>query len=480
MCRMDCEIRRNVFHHTVSAPYITGCDVVGTVVETGNGNVEENHGIKVGDRVCAVGLRVGGNARFTVVRRSRLISVPRDLNCAQVACLLRTYMTAYQCLYRVGAKQIKSGDNVLVVGGNGCVGEAVFQLARAAGARRVYLTAGSPLTTHLVGNVQHSGPTAKVYLPREPIQWLPAVRGSMNIVIDAVGSDYYESSYNALTPDGKLVTLGALSCQPQNSLATWLGMTPLIDMSIFKASHLMEQTVAYDIFMQTYKHFDDFTTDMNTLFQLLRNGEINPIVRCATLNEVPKFHSSIDKGTITDMIVCLPFGPEHTQGFDSRDEVEESNQMKAKDNPIVRNRHQPGSVQLSESGMNNFSIQMPLDKEPSRAADISKGEYTSRKHDIKKMQMKSSKNSCEVKMLNKPPTSLKQPGSDCTRSTQVEGTDPPERAPTDRLQAIDASKFDKISSRNTKKNVTVKRNGLKKPILNKWTIKKDWAVWIPR
>ena len=127
---MDSEIRCGQFHCSVDPPYVTGCDLVGTVVscpaqdKEGEGEINgkvtlEESTIRVGDRVCAVGLALGGNARYTSVLVSSLIRVPTDLDPWKVACLLRTYVTAYQCLHRSGARGMKRGSRVLVTGGEG-------------------------------------------------------------------------------------------------------------------------------------------------------------------------------------------------------------------------------------------------------------------------------------------------------------------------------------------------------------------------
>ena len=100
--RMDCEIRQNRFHHKVQLPYTTGCDVVGVVVDMGAD--AEFCDIKLGDRVCTIGLHLGGNAKYVVTTSYQVTKVPMSLDSVEVACLLRTYIVAYQCLHRAGRK----------------------------------------------------------------------------------------------------------------------------------------------------------------------------------------------------------------------------------------------------------------------------------------------------------------------------------------------------------------------------------------
>ena len=121
---MDCEIRRNVFHRAIGFPYATCCDMVGKVIKVGSEAYDD--GLKVGDRVCCIDLYLGGNARYVAIQSDLLFRVPQDLDASEVACLLRSYMTAYQCLHRAGGRSIRDGDCIFVTGGNGCVGQGKF------------------------------------------------------------------------------------------------------------------------------------------------------------------------------------------------------------------------------------------------------------------------------------------------------------------------------------------------------------------
>ena len=302
MSRMDTEIRSNIFHHTVDLPYTCGCDMVGTVVGVNGGSDK----VKVGDRVCSVGLRLGGNARYVLVRADRLFHVPPNLESLSVACLLRVYVTAYQCLHRSGKFAVEQGDRVLVTGGTGCVGQAAIQLAKAAGALAVYATGGKPELLPVMGGM------GALQLGREPAEWLPKVEGRMDVVIDTVGADWYEPAHKALNEEGKLVVVGTVSMLGWGPLSGLIkreicGQPPQARINVLKASYLMSRTSFYDFFKELDENPQHYVEDLKHLFSLLQDGLIKPrVIKRIPLHEVAIAHLEIQRGGVNGFIVCLP------------------------------------------------------------------------------------------------------------------------------------------------------------------------------
>eukprot|EP00566_Odontella_aurita_P004920 CAMPEP_0113596884 /NCGR_PEP_ID=MMETSP0015_2-20120614/40631_1 /TAXON_ID=2838 /ORGANISM="Odontella" /LENGTH=633 /DNA_ID=CAMNT_0000504543 /DNA_START=173 /DNA_END=2074 /DNA_ORIENTATION=- /assembly_acc=CAM_ASM_000160 len=296
--RMDCQIRRNVFHHHVTTPHVSGTDMVGTIVQVGS--KVKRYGFQVGDRVCALDLNLGGNARYVIVHCSLLIKVPPALDSAEVACLIRTYVTAYQCLHRAGDTVIREGDKVLVVGGAGCIGQATIQLAKAAGAKEVWATGADDAKTKRLFENLGAQP-----LGREVWKWLPVVEGDMDIVIDSV--DGYNSSHKALNTYGKLVILGDTSQSEQGLFASFLSRNK-IHYNLLKAAYTMDRTAVFDLFEEYDEYPDHYERDLRVLFRMLEGGEVNPkIIKCIPLSEVDNAHTEIEEGGVGGAIVCLPF-----------------------------------------------------------------------------------------------------------------------------------------------------------------------------
>ena len=203
------------------------------------GDEAQKAGFENGDAVAAC-CRTGGNSRYCILHYKDLTHAPGNVDSAQAACIISTYMTAYQALHRCkprGPKQTLEGVNILVTGANGTVGKAVIELAHRAGASKIFATAAKKHHDKL--NDQGVCP-----LPLDAQLWLPLVIGKMDIVIDGICQDGYSSPRAALKPNGHLIIVG-MTMLMNGSEAGMCG-TPL-DASIarFKAGWMMTKTTRY-------------------------------------------------------------------------------------------------------------------------------------------------------------------------------------------------------------------------------------------
>ena len=297
---VDVMLRRDLWHQEIKHPCKLGCDLVGRVINVGN----RCDDIKVGDRVCAVGLAIGGNAKYAILPSSRVFCCPEDIHPTKVACLARNYMAAYQSLHRAGGAKIRPGQKVLIVGGAGALGQALIQLAITAGADEVFATGKGSNARRVIENL---GAQA---LGRTPGEWLPYVKGEMDIVVDSVCDDDFVSSHRALKRGGKLVCVGSTAVARKSY--NWnAGLDPKRRFSVIEMAAEMPNTSFYDVFSSLEMKRDIFRKDLFRLFHLVRTHEITPKVAfCVSLNEVANAHLDLEGGGIDGSIVCLPFGPE--------------------------------------------------------------------------------------------------------------------------------------------------------------------------
>ena len=188
----------NAVTEPVELPATPGSDVVGNIVKVGL-KVKR---FKVGDRVASL-VRTGGNARYISVPVSNLVEVPRSCDAAEAACMVSTFMTAYQAIRMVTKDQFTlNGKRILITGGIEPVGQALIQLCSRAGADSIYATA--PEHRHrYIKSVLGATP-----LPLEPKDWLPATKGAMDVVFDGSCHDGLDSPYASLKKDGILVCVG--------------------------------------------------------------------------------------------------------------------------------------------------------------------------------------------------------------------------------------------------------------------------------
>jgi len=294
----DILMRKNLWHEAVPLPNISGVDCVGRIYNIGS-NVAK-YGLEIGDRVVALSQYLGGNARYVSLGADQVVKIPDKVDAAEAACIMRSYLTAYQCLHRAGEKIIKPGETVLVIGGNGAVAQAVIQLALVAGASRVFATAHDKYRDmiHDLGAIA---------LPREPEDWLPEIEGQIDIAIDGVCSDGFSSSHATLRCKfSKLVCIGTAANYRDEQ--TFLGVPVASMWRVTQATWLMSQTTYFDVFRFNEDNPDLFKEDLLHLFQLLRDGWIRPnVAKRIPLKGVPNAHELIEAGGMSGQTICIPW-----------------------------------------------------------------------------------------------------------------------------------------------------------------------------
>ena len=206
-------IRRGKWYDMRNLPFIPGSDFVGTVHEIGS-EASKHSTFQVGDRVAALSSS-GGNAKYITIGYSSLIRVPPGVNSDVAVSLCSTYVPAREAL-DLGRKMNTpfTGANILVVGGNGPIGLATIELALLEGAK-VFATADERHHQHLT----KLGVTC---FPIDPILWLPTLKGKMDVVLDSVCLDGFQSSSLALNSTGILVCTGMSSVYTQGEAPGFL------------------------------------------------------------------------------------------------------------------------------------------------------------------------------------------------------------------------------------------------------------------
>lgn len=137
---VDTYIRSGNVKTALPLPFIIGRDMVGIVVEIGR-DVTRFH---VGDPVWSdnqgYGGRQGTFADYCRVDERLLYHLPAGLDPVQAVSVLHSSLTAVVGLFFKA--RIATGEAIFINGGDGNVGTAVLQLAKASGAR-VLVTAGN-------------------------------------------------------------------------------------------------------------------------------------------------------------------------------------------------------------------------------------------------------------------------------------------------------------------------------------------------
>lgn len=158
----------------------------------------------------AAGMRPGDGsmAAAAVVAAADLVPLPEDVNPVLVAALGLSAVAAYQALTWRGG--LTRGEQVIVLGGGGVVGQAAIQLARTHGARRVVAGARSAAGRT---RATEAGADAVVALDTSDVdelaaRFLAAVDGPADLVLDPLFGAPAAAAAHALRPGGRLVNLG--------------------------------------------------------------------------------------------------------------------------------------------------------------------------------------------------------------------------------------------------------------------------------
>lgn len=302
MSSKDCVVRLKGDPNAPASPSVPGFHIVGEI--SALGSKVSSTAFRKGDRIAALLPNGGGNAKYVSIPVSSAILLPKNSNHQDTICLVANYMTAYQCLKLAKKDGLPlTNANVLITGGSGPVGQALVELALREGAK-VYATAHKMHEEHLTK-------LGAKWFSVKPKKWIGYLEGKMDVVIDSLCVDGYESSYRALTPDGILVcntgNISSLQLQndpsnngqgvcnsvfEDNGINTWW--------STVKAKYFWNRAIFYDLNESYEENPKMFGHELHYLIIKLQRGEISPkVAGKVSLNQVPKAQKLIEKVSVS-------------------------------------------------------------------------------------------------------------------------------------------------------------------------------------
>ncbi len=182
-----------------ATPYVPGVQGVGVV---GGRSVwfPTSAGMRPGD---------GSMAEVAVARADELVELPGGADPVAVGALGLSAVAAYLALTWRG--ELVAGEQVIVLGAGGVVGQAAVQLARTAGARRVVAGARSAAAQ---ARAAKAGADAVVALDTDDVGVLAArfgdaLDGPADLVLDPLFGPAAAAAARALRAGGRLVNLGS-------------------------------------------------------------------------------------------------------------------------------------------------------------------------------------------------------------------------------------------------------------------------------
>ena len=178
-----------------SFPLILGWDVSGVIEEVGAGVSQ----FKKGDEVYSLPdhTRDGAYAQYIVVRESEVALKPKALHHVRAAAVPLATLTAWQALFDTA--QLQPGQRVLIQGAAGGVGHFAVQLAKWKGA---YVIGTASAKNHEM--LCELGADELIDYTTERFE---DVARNIDVVLDTIGGDTQERSWQVLKKGGALVSL---------------------------------------------------------------------------------------------------------------------------------------------------------------------------------------------------------------------------------------------------------------------------------
>jgi NADPH:quinone reductase-like Zn-dependent oxidoreductase len=315
----DAQLRAGTYLGVPPPPFTPGYELVGVVEELGAGCRR----LRVGDRVAALTVW-GAYAEQVCVPEENAVEVPEDLDPAEVVGLVLTYMTAYQLLHRMA--RVRSGESLLVHGAAGRVGVAVLELGSLAGLR-------------LFGTAAAENRAAVERLGAVPIDYrnedfLARLRDlpekGVDVVLDGIGGSVSLRSFRALRPGGRLVVFGHYGtlAAGRKSWRAWLEWyAATAGVALMGLLSPGRKTMAYRIQKLREGHQvvpwgrggparlvgggprypEWFREDFRALLDLLRRGEIHPVVaERLPLSDAGRAHALLGETAARGKLVLVP------------------------------------------------------------------------------------------------------------------------------------------------------------------------------
>ena len=293
-------------------PFTPGYELVGVVEELGPGCSR----LREGDRIGALTVW-GADADRVCVPEASAVEVPEDLDPAEVVSLLFPYMTAYQVLHRTA--MAKSGETVLVHGAAGRVGTAVLELG-ALGGLRLYGTASARDRAA----VERFGAVAIDYRNEDFLARVRELTGDgVDVVLDPLGGPLSLRSFRALRPGGRLVVFGRYATLSHGrkdwraviewyaaiaALWVWDKLSPRRRVLPYQIQKFRDAAQRRPGAVGGEPRYPDwFREDFRALLELLRRGEIHPVVaERLPLSDARRAHELLERSAAKGKLVLVP------------------------------------------------------------------------------------------------------------------------------------------------------------------------------
>jgi tumor protein p53-inducible protein 3 len=265
---------------------ILGLEMAGIVEEVG----ENVSNYKPGDFVFGL-LGGGGYAEYCTIHEELAMPMPEQFSFEEAAAIPEAFLTAFQAIKWLG--ELEKNETILIHAGASGVGTAAIQLAKKLFNSRVIVTAGSDnklkfcknLGADLLINYKkegHSEVIEKKY-----------GKNSVDVIVDFVGSPYWNENINVLRMDGRLVYLAMLG----GATIDKVSLVPILRKRLsIKGSTLRNRSDSYK---------KELTADFfNQTGSMFKKGKIKPVIdSIRNWEDVEDAHKHMENNKNTGKII---------------------------------------------------------------------------------------------------------------------------------------------------------------------------------
>jgi NADPH:quinone reductase-like Zn-dependent oxidoreductase len=287
VCLPDVQARYGHTPFAPRVPFVPGYAIIGVVDALGDGVTN----VAVGNRVAALTI-IGGYAEYIYLGEEHLIPVPDKLDLAEAVTLILNYIVAYQTLHR--SAKVEAGDKVLIIGASGGIGTALLQLGKLA---KLTMYGIASKSKHNI--LTEYGATPIDYRTQDFVEVIrQAEPGGLDAVFDGMGGDYLDRGFSLLRRGGTWVQYG----NPLSFSGLLLLLAKLILFNVLPNGKSLK------LYGTTTSQFGrrPFLEDWATLFKLLEEGKIKPIIyKKFPIIEAAQANALLESGQVIGNVVLL-------------------------------------------------------------------------------------------------------------------------------------------------------------------------------
>jgi NADPH:quinone reductase-like Zn-dependent oxidoreductase len=268
-------------------PFVPGYSIVGEVDAIG----EDVENTVVGAWVAAM-TAYGGYSEYIYLTENQLIPVPRSVHPDEAVPLILNYIVAYQSMHR--SAQVEAGDKALIIGASGGIGTAFLQLGKLAGLKMYALASKSK---HQI--LEDYGATPIDYRAQNFVDVIrQAEPDGIDAVFDGVGGDYIRQGFSLLRRGGVFVGYA----NPFSLPRTFRYLAQIALYTLLPNG----RKASYYSTGRSYLNRRPFLEDWATLFRLLEEGRIRPIImQRFPILEAAKANKLLESGQVVGNIVLV-------------------------------------------------------------------------------------------------------------------------------------------------------------------------------